>query len=122
MARIVDFGAKMDAELAANPRLNELFQRELTRLKLAEQIASARNGMNLSQHVLAERIGTKQPTVARMERADYTNYNVRTLAKVAAATGHRLDVRLVPLSRARRTGKGPIARGAAARARRRVEA
>lgn len=109
MARLGDFGAKMDAELAANPRLNELFQLELARLKLADQIFRARRERKMSQASLAQLIGTKQPTVARMERPDYTNYTVKTLAKVAAATGYRLDVqlvRLVPHGRATKTTAG----------------
>jgi transcriptional regulator with XRE-family HTH domain len=73
---------------------------ELTRLKLANQIAAARQRRGLSQRALGERIGTKQPTVARMERADYTGYTVTTLAKIAAATGAMLDVRIVPRPRA----------------------
>jgi len=88
---------KIRQDLAADPELNELFQKELAALKLAEQIQAARQSAKLSQAGLAERIGTKQAGVARMERADYTGYTVTTLAKIAAATGSRLDVRLVPI-------------------------
>jgi transcriptional regulator with XRE-family HTH domain len=88
---------KIRQDLAADPELNELFQKELAELKLAEQIQAARQSAKLSQAGLAERIGTKQAGVARMERADYTGYTVTTLAKIAAATGSRLDVRLVPI-------------------------
>ena len=88
---------KIRQDLAADPELNELFQKELAELKLAEQIQAARQSAKLSQAGLAERIGTKQTGVARMERADYTGYTVTTLAKIAAATGSRLDVRLVPI-------------------------
>lgn len=88
---------KIRQDLAADPELNELFQKELAELKLAEQIQAARQSAKLSQAGLAERIGTKQTGVARMERADYTGYTVTTLAKIAAATGSRLDVRLVPM-------------------------
>lgn len=92
---------KIRQDLAADPELNELFQKELAELKLAEQIQAARQSANLSQADLANRIGTKQTGVARMERADYSGYTVTTLAKIAAATGKRLDVRFVSA----RTGK-----------------
>ena len=67
---------KIRQDLAADPELNELFQKELAALKLAEQIQAARQSAKLSQAGLAERIGTKQAGVARMERADYTGYTV----------------------------------------------
>jgi len=89
------FTAYMDKTLGTDAELNAAFQRELARLKLANQITAARQKRGLSQRALAERIGTKQPTVARMERADYTGYTVTTLAKIAAATGAVLDVRIV---------------------------
>jgi ribosome-binding protein aMBF1 (putative translation factor) len=82
-------------ELANDRELNAAFQRELARLKIANQIATLRKVCGLSQAALAERIGTKQTGVARMERAGYTSFTVTTLAKIAAATGSRLDVRLV---------------------------
>ncbi len=91
-----NFTAYMDKRLGADAALDAAFQRELARLKLANQIVAARQKRHLSQRALAERIGTKQPTVARMERADYTGYTVTTLAKIAAATGAMLDVRIVP--------------------------
>jgi hypothetical protein len=34
-----------------------------------------------------------------MENAGYASYTVTTLAKIAAATGSRLEVRLVPTGR-----------------------
>jgi ribosome-binding protein aMBF1 (putative translation factor) len=88
---------KIRQDLAADSELNELFQMELAELKLAEQIQAARHSAKLSQAGLASRIGTKQTGIARMERADYKGYTVTTLAKIAAATGRRLDVRFVPM-------------------------
>jgi hypothetical protein len=51
-------------------------------------------------NALADLIGTRQTGVARMERAGYTTLSLRTLAKIAVATGAKLDVRLVPPKRA----------------------
>lgn len=86
---------KIRQDLAGDAELNELFQKELAQLKLAEQIQLARTSAKLSQAGLAARIGTKQTGVARMERANYTGHTMSTLAKIAAATGTRLEVRLV---------------------------
>jgi DNA-binding XRE family transcriptional regulator len=83
-------------ELKNDRELNELYQRELAKLKLANQILAARQHAGLSQAALAKRIGTQQTGVARMENAGYASFTVTTLAKIAAATGSRLVVRLEP--------------------------
>jgi ribosome-binding protein aMBF1 (putative translation factor) len=86
-------------ELKTDQDLNQIYQRELAKLKLANQILAARQHARLSQAALAKRIGTQQTGVARMENAGYASYTVTTLAKIAAATGSRLEVRLVPTGR-----------------------
>jgi transcriptional regulator with XRE-family HTH domain len=86
---------------------SQLTGREFARLQIADQIAKLRMWAGLSQAALADRIGTKQAGVARMERRNYQGYTVATLAKIAAATGARLEVRLDPPSRpARRRSPG----------------
>ena|SRR5437773_5962715 len=82
-------------------------QREMVRLQIATQIAMLRERAGLSQAALADRIGTKQAGVARMERRDYQGYTVATLAKIAAAAGGRLEVRLAPSGRPRK--RHPVA-------------
>lgn len=82
-------------ERARDPELDAVYQRELAKLQLANQIARLREAAGLSQAELARRIGTQQAGVARMERSTYRGYTVGTLAKIAAATGARLEVRLV---------------------------
>jgi transcriptional regulator with XRE-family HTH domain len=88
----------------SKPRVDhkQLRQRELARLQIANQIATLRERAGLSQAALADRIGTKQAGIARMERRDYQGYTVATLAKIAAAMGGRLEVRLALSGRVRR--------------------
>jgi ribosome-binding protein aMBF1 (putative translation factor) len=93
---------ELHEEIAANPAMNETYQRELARLEISNQILRARQHAKLSQADLADRIGTKQAGVARMERADYTGFTVSTLAKIAVATGLQLEVRLRPKLTAKR--------------------
>ena len=85
--------------LQGNQELNTRFQRELTRLQLADQILKLREKGKLSQAQLARKIGTHQSAVARMEQSTYRGYTVATLAKIAAAAGARLEVRFVPRGR-----------------------
>ena len=86
-------------ELVKDRELNGLYQRELAKLRLANQILAARQHAGLSQAGLAKRIGTQQTGVARLERAGHASYTVSTLAKIAAATNSRLEVRIVPAGR-----------------------
>ncbi len=96
MAKRKTLMEEIRGELSRDSELNAAFQMELARLKLANQITIARQRAGLSQAQLAERIGTKQTGVARMERASYTGYTTTTLAKIAAATGSTLQVQLMP--------------------------
>ena len=102
MARRKTLMDEIRAELRRDRELNALYQKELAKLQIANQIAKLREWAGLSQADLARRIGTKQTGIARMERSDYNGYTVTTLAKIAAATGARLEVRLVPGQRALR--------------------
>ena len=49
----------------------------------------------LSQTELAEKMGTTQSTVARLESCSYTP-SVSTLKRVAEATGSRLRIEFIP--------------------------
>jgi ribosome-binding protein aMBF1 (putative translation factor) len=62
---------------------------------LASQIIAARARAGLSQAELAERMNTSQSAVARLE-SGRTRPSTRTLEKVAAATGTKLQISLVP--------------------------
>ena len=79
-----------------DPELDAMYQRELAKLELANQIVRLRAATRMTQAELGRRIGTHQAGVARMERSTYRGYTVSTLAKIAAATGAQLEVRLRP--------------------------
>jgi transcriptional regulator with XRE-family HTH domain len=85
-------------ERERDPELDALYQRELAKLQLANQIVRLRTVTGMTQAELGRRIGTHQAGVARMERSTYRGYTVGTLAKIAAATGAQLEVRLHPRS------------------------
>ncbi|WP_448630633.1 helix-turn-helix domain-containing protein [Cellulomonas soli] len=61
----------------------------------ATLIREAREAADLSQRRLAELAGTSQPAVARYE-AGLASPSVATLSRLVAATGARLDLRVVP--------------------------
>jgi len=68
-------------------------------------VHDARTGAGLTQRELAERIGTKQSVIARLEDADYEGHSLSMLKRIADAVGKRLEIRLAP-------GDGRVARSA----------
>jgi transcriptional regulator with XRE-family HTH domain len=72
---------------------------------LASAIIDARNGAGLTQEELARRMGTTQPVVARLE-SGRGHPSMRTLERLAQATGSRLLIRFERVrSAARRVHK-----------------
>jgi transcriptional regulator with XRE-family HTH domain len=69
---------------------------ERTNAEIAQIIYDARTRAGLTQKELAERVGTKQPTIARLEDADYDGHSLSMLRRIASALHLRLEVRLVP--------------------------
>lgn len=86
-------------EVQNNRAVRALYERELMRLGLANEIAKLREERKLTQTQLAKRIGTHQSAIARMEQSTYRGYTVATLAKIATAAGKHLEVRFVRASR-----------------------
>lgn len=68
---------------------------------LASAVIAARNRVGLTQRELARKMGTTQPAVARLE-SGRTRPSMRTLERLARATGSRLLIRFEP-QRARKS-------------------
>lgn len=64
---------------------------------VAHAIYDLRTAHSLTQHQLAELIGSTQPVVARLEDADYTGHSLTMLSRIAAALDRRVEVQFVPL-------------------------
>ncbi len=65
---------------------------------VAAAILRARTAADLTQTQLAERLKTDQGNIARLERGR-TPPTLRTLQRIAAATGHKLAVDFLPLAK-----------------------
>jgi transcriptional regulator with XRE-family HTH domain len=63
---------------------------------IAEQLIALRKRLNLDQTQLAEMIGTHQPAISRVEKADYQNWSFNTLRKIADAQDARIRVSIRP--------------------------
>lgn len=97
MARISDMHKKWMKE----PRYRKAYQALEEEFVLASAVIDARNRAGLTQQELARKMGTTQPVVARLESGG-TRPSMRTLERLARATGSRLLISFQP-----REGKRP---------------
>jgi len=74
---------------------NKGLQREYARidlpLEIAIEVSLARNKKKMTQSQLAKKIGTKQPSIARIENGNYLP-SLRTMQKIAEA----LNMEIIP--------------------------
>jgi transcriptional regulator with XRE-family HTH domain len=91
MARITDLHKKWMKE----PKYRKAYEALEEEFALASAVIDARNRAGLTQEGLARKMGTTQPVVARLE-SGRTRPSMRTLERLANATGSRLLIRFEP--------------------------
>ena len=71
---------------------------ELERLnaRVAQLIYDLRTEANLTQKELAQRVGTTQSVISRLEDADYEGHSLSMLRRVADALGAQVNVTIDP--------------------------
>ena len=70
----------------------EAYAEDFLNTNIATQIRVIREQRGLTQAQLAEKIGTKQAGISRVENVNYSAWNIGTLKKIAFAFGVRLKV------------------------------
>lgn len=65
---------------------------EILNLMVCTQIRVLREQQDMTQGQLARAIGTTQTAISRIENVDYSNWNIRTLKKIAKAFDLRLRI------------------------------
>jgi ribosome-binding protein aMBF1 (putative translation factor) len=90
-----DVVADIHRRMAEDPELAAMVNAEFDRLQLARRVRAAREARGFSQEKLAKIVGTKQPSIARLESGRVTP-KLDLLERIASAVGMRLDVRFVP--------------------------
>ena len=86
-----DFKLYLDEKLKDKTWAKE-FEEEYEKTRIAVEIAELREKQGLTQAALAERVGTTQSVIARLENPNYGNYTIRMLSRVAKALGGHLRV------------------------------
>jgi len=88
----------LDHLYGSDPDYRAELEREKNRVRAACAVYKARTEAGLTQAQLAERVGTTQSVIARLEDADYEGHSLRMLGRIAGALGQRVEVRFVPSS------------------------
>jgi transcriptional regulator with XRE-family HTH domain len=83
----------MPDDLPVLPGFREMAQSARRRQELMAELVAERRAAGLSQAEVADRMGTSQPAVARVE-AGAVDVRLSTLQRYAAAVGRQLEVRL----------------------------
>jgi len=87
-------------DLLAEELKDPEFKREYDALEdeftLAREIVALRKDRHLTQKELAEKIGTSQPAIARLESGNYKNISLSFLRRVAKALNAVPEVHLRP--------------------------
>src|SRR5450759_3968337 len=99
MARISDMHKKWMKE----PKDRKAYQALEEEFVLASAVIEARSRAGLTQQELARKMGTTQPVVARLESGS-TRPSMRTLERLARATGSRLLISCQPRAGKRAAG------------------
>lgn len=88
------------AELLADPGFVREYEKLRPEFELVSKLIALRQQLGLSQREFAQRIGIKQPALARLESGRQVP-KLETLQKLVEGAGYRLELRFVP-----RTGEG----------------
>jgi ribosome-binding protein aMBF1 (putative translation factor) len=92
-AKKTNFDKHLERELK-NPKFAKGFYEELEKTQLAIKIAEAREKRKMTQKQLAERVGTSQSVIARIENPNYDRFTIKTLRKIANALDANLEISL----------------------------
>lgn len=98
MARITEMHKRWMNE----PRYRKEYEALEDEFAVAKAVIAARNRAGLTQTELARKMGTTQPVVARME-GGRIQPSLRTLQRLAHATGSKLMIRFEPSREERAT-------------------
>jgi ribosome-binding protein aMBF1 (putative translation factor) len=90
-AKVRTFHSRLREDLK-DPEFRAHYDEERQALKLAMKIIELREKKGLSQKELAELMGTSQQAISRIESGEYEGFTVKTLEKLAKATGTRVKI------------------------------
>ncbi len=82
-------------DMAADPAYREAYEALEGEFALVSALIKARTRAHMSQAEVAERMGTTESAISRLE-SGRSKPSTRTLERYASATGHKLRIELEP--------------------------
>lgn len=92
------FEALLAEEMARDPEFREEWERTALARLVAAQLIKYRATNKLSQRALAEKLGKKQPYVARLEAGE-TNPDLETLVHISRTLGIEFVIGIAPAAK-----------------------
>jgi predicted transcriptional regulator len=88
----------LKSELTGNkPHRLKSIERERQKIGIAIEIYRLREKAGLTQKQLANKVGTRQSVISRLEDADYRGHSLEMLRRIAEALDYRLEIRFTPV-------------------------
>ena len=89
-----DFKEFLQENLEKDPEFKTIWEANTNRRELVKKIIALRIRENLTQRDLANRIGTNQSAISRLESGKY-NPSIDFLARIAKALNKRVEINFV---------------------------
>lgn len=86
----------IDQMIGDDEQLREMCEQATINAHVAQLIYDARTEARLSQKELADKIGTTQSVISRLEDADYEGHSLSMLSRIAHALNHEVKIDLIP--------------------------
>ena len=83
--------------IEGNAEAETYFEVSRVRLEISEKIYALREKVGLTQKELANRVGTSQSVISRLEDADYEGHSISMLQRIATALGHKVVIDFEPM-------------------------
>lgn len=83
----------LEKELLTDPKVKKEYDKLAPRYTVISELIAARINKGMTQKDIAERIGTKQSAIARLESGN-TNPSLEFVQKVAQVMGYKLNIHL----------------------------
>jgi ribosome-binding protein aMBF1 (putative translation factor) len=91
----------LDRMAGESPELRQLTEAARINAAVAQLIFDARNKAGLSQAELAQKVGTRQSVISRLEDADYDGHSLSMLQRIALALGKQISIEFEDVPRPR---------------------
>ncbi len=104
--RTTQWHEALKKEMLSDPESRAEYEAFKLQLELADQLKEKRKKAHLTQEKVAERMDTQKPVVARLEAAGGKGKHspsLKTLVKYADAINCRIQIKLVPVRKRKKT-------------------